>query len=101
MASTTATPKANREGLAALDEALQAGATQRLLEQGARDPVRQPQFSGCRPWTSTLPPAAAKPARASQLQGKLEARLDAQPRPATSPEGLDYIGHGEWRPRGV
>ena len=36
MASTTATPKSNREGLAALDEALQAGAAtlQRLEEQG-------------------------------------------------------------------
>ena len=36
MASTTATPKTNREGLAALDEALQAGAAtlQRLEEQG-------------------------------------------------------------------
>ena len=36
MASTTAAPKTNREGLAALDEALQAGAAtlQRLEEQG-------------------------------------------------------------------
>ena len=36
MASTTATPKSNRDGLAALDEALQAGAAtlQRLEEQG-------------------------------------------------------------------
>ena len=36
MASTIATPKTNREGLAALDEALQAGAAtlQRLEEQG-------------------------------------------------------------------
>ena len=36
MASTTMTPKTNREGLAALDEALQAGAAtlQRLEEQG-------------------------------------------------------------------
>ena len=36
MASTTAAPKSNRDGLAALDEALQAGAAtlQRLEEQG-------------------------------------------------------------------
>ena len=36
MASTTMTPKTNRDGLAALDEALQAGAAtlQRLEEQG-------------------------------------------------------------------
>ena len=102
-------------------EALQAGATRLLLEQGARDPARQPEFSGCQPWRSTLPPATTKRARGAHMQGRFEQRLGSQPPPATTLEalpagaqrpaevlsgflpdssgcGLRYLGHGRWEP---
>ena len=49
MASTTATPKSNRDGLAALDEALQAGAaTLQRLELGGNPRIRAETLAAIR-----------------------------------------------------